>query len=377
MIDRLKRKFAARFGREPEVVSFAPGRVNIIGEHTDYNGGLVLPAAIERGTYILMARRDDDRIRIYSENLQEEDEWMAGEYPRRENFGDYLRGGLLYSGAPPRGLEVMVFSDLPLGGGLSSSASLEVSFALAVNEVFSLGKRRLNLVEIAHRAESEFVGVRCGLMDQFASALSRADHLLLLNTRTLEYQFVPFPRNLVLALVDTGIRRELTSSPYNRRREECFRALEGLKRAFPWVETLSDADEEMLFAARDYIDETAFKRAVHVISENQRVLALVEFLQAGDLCMVEKVMSLAHWSLSQEFEVSLPEIDELVERISSLPYVYGARLTGAGFGGYVIALLLKGKEDELRKALPSSEIIFSRPAEAARVLYSSVEPSEG
>ncbi len=370
MIEELRKKFTSRFGGEPFLISFAPGRVNVIGEHTDYNGGLVLPAAIRQGTYVLLAPREDRKIRVYSENLMNWEEWEAGQYPKSKNFGDYLRGVLLYSQAPTLGMDVLLYSDLPIGGGLSSSASLEVAFALAVNELFSLSRSREELIEIAHKAESEFVGVKCGIMDQFASALSKEGHLLFLNTKNLSYSFVPFPRNLLLALVDTGIRRELTSSHYNQRRVECQRALRALRRLFPDLETLSDADEEMLFAARPYMDEVAFKRAVHVISENQRVEALVEFLRTGDLCMVEKVMKLAHQSLSEDFEVSLPEIDRLVEKISSLPYVYGARLTGAGFGGYIIAILLKGKEKNFAEEFSSHHVIFSLPEGSARILYS-------
>jgi len=342
----------------------------VIGEHTDYNGGFVLPAAIGKGTYVVLAPGEGKKIRVSSENIGRWEEWEAGQYPKRGSFGDYLRGVLLYSRAPAVGLDILLSSDLPIGGGLSSSASLEMAFALAVNEFFSLGRRMEELVEISHRAENEFVGVKCGIMDQFASALSREGHLLFLNTKNLSYNFVPFPGNLLLALVDTGIRRRLSSSQYNQRREECRRALQALRRLFPDLETLSDADEEMLLAARPYMDEVAYKRAVHVVSENQRVEALVEFLRSGDLCMVEKIMKLAHLSLSEDFEVSLPQIDRLVEKISSLPYVYGARLTGAGFGGYIIALLLRGKEKTFLSELSTRHVIFTLPRGSARIIYS-------
>ncbi len=368
MRNRVEESFRSIFGKSPEFVTFAPGRVNIIGEHTDYNGGLVLPAAIQYGTYVALSRAVDGKIEVYSE-AEGWERWKSGEFPRRGNFGDYLRGVLKFSKAPPSGLRVYITSDLPIGGGLSSSASLEVAFALAVDRAFSLGSSGLGIVELSHGAETEFVGVNCGIMDQFVSFFAEQNHLLLLRTSDLQFEHIPFPENLSIALVDTGIRRALSSSEYNRRRQECQRALAGVRRLYPEVENLSMVDEEMLFSAREYIDPVAFKRAVHVISENQRVLQLVDFLRDGDLCMVEKIMKLAHESLSEDFEVSLPEIDALVEEISSLPFVYGARLTGAGFGGFVVALVLKGKEEELRREFPSRTVLFSRPWHGARVIY--------
>ncbi len=368
MIEEIREGFSATFGTEPEVISFAPGRVNIIGEHTDYNGGLVLPAAIRYGTYVAVSRAADGKIEVYSENAGWE-RWDAGVFERRGNFGDYLRGVLKFMEAPAEGLRAYIKSSLPVGSGLSSSAALEVSFALAIQKIFSLDISGIEIVRVCHRAESEFVGVRCGIMDQFVSFFAKKEHLILLDTQSLHHEYIPFPSSLTLAMVDTGIRRSLSSSRYNQRREECRRALEAVKKLFPDVENLSQVNEEMLLSTRPLMDEASFKRAMHVISENQRVSLLADFLRAGDLCMVEKIMKLAHQSLSEDFEVSLPDIDDLVEKISSLPFVYGARLTGAGFGGFLIVLLLKGREKELQRSI-NQPLLFSRPWSGAELLYS-------
>ena len=368
MVEGIKGEFSALFGQDPEVISFAPGRVNIIGEHTDYNGGLVLPAAIKYGTYVAASRAEDGRIEVYSENAGWE-KWEAGSFEKRKGFGDYLRGILKFMDAPAEGMRIYIKSSLPVGSGLSSSAALEVSFALAIQKIFSLDISGIEIVGACHMAESEFVGVKCGIMDQFVSFFAKKEHLILLNTQNLHHEYIPFLSSLTLAMVDTGIRRSLSSSRYNQRREECKRALEGVRKIFPEVENLSRVNEEMLFSARDFMDETAFKRAMHVISENQRVSHLADFLRAGDLCMVEKIMKLAHHSLSEDFEVSLPEIDGMVEEISSLPFVYGARLTGAGFGGFIVALLLKGKEKELQDNI-NRPVLFSGPWSGAEILYS-------
>lgn len=375
MKNRLIEIFREKYDKEPEVLAFAPGRVNIIGEHTDYNEGFVLPAALKQGTYIAGKKIPEPIIRIYSANLDEQEEWKTGEEKRTGGFGDYLKGILKF--LPFRlssGFEAVIFSDLPIEAGLSSSAALEVSFIYFLMGIEGKELERLQIVKLAHRAENEFVGVQCGIMDQFISVYAQEGHFLFLDTLTTEYKHVPFPKFWTLAVVNSGIKRELSSSDYNRRREECQEALYAIKKLYPDANTLRDVTEEMLFSARNLMSETIFKRAMHIISENQRVLQMVEYLEKRDSCMIEKLMKLAHQSLTEDFEVSLPELDFLVETASSMPFVHGARLTGAGFGGSIVALVEKRREEEFlakireeytKKYSIEPEIIFSPPSSGA------------
>lgn len=367
--------FKEKYNKEPEVLAFAPGRVNIIGEHTDYNGGFVLPAALKQGTYIAGRKRNDSKIKVYSANLELEEEWELEYITRRSSFGDYLRGVIKFLPFQlSSGFEAIIFSDLPMGAGLSSSAALEVSFIYFLMGLEEREIERMEIVSIAHRAENQFVGVQCGIMDQFISVFAQEGTLLFLDTLTTEYKHVPFPRFWTLAVVNSGIKRELSSSDYNIRREECQEALNAIRKLYPDIDTLRGVTEEMLFSARNLMSETIFKRAMHVISENQRVLQMVEDFEKRDTCMIEKIMKLAHQSLSEDFEVSLPELDFLVESASSMPFVHGARLTGAGFGGSIVALVEKGKEGEFlanirekytKKFSIEPEIIFSPPSSGA------------
>ncbi len=370
--------FREKYGKEPEILSFAPGRVNIIGEHTDYNGGFVLPAALKQGTYIAGGKGKDRSIKVYSANLDREEEWQAGNETKRGNFGDYLRGIIKFLPFElSSGFEAVIFSDLPMESGLSSSAALEISFINFILGIEGKTLDKLDIVEIAHRAENQFVGLQCGIMDQFISVFGRENHLLFLDTLKIRHKHVPFPSFWTLAVVNSGIKRELSSSEYNRRRKECEEALNAVKKLFPEVETLRDVTEEMLFEAKDLMNETVFKRAMHVISENQRVLQVVDYLEKRDTCMIEKLMKLAHQSLAEDFEVSLPELDFLVDTASSLPYVHGARLTGAGFGGSIVAILEKKKEKEfrekiqeeyMRKSGRKADVLFSPPSSGAYFL---------
>ncbi len=379
--EKITSVFKTRFGKKPGVVSFAPGRVNIIGGHTDYNGGFVLPVALKQGTYIAGAKRKDKKIIVYSENLNEKEAWKTENYEKEESFGDFIRGILkFFPFEITSGFEAIIYSDLPMSSGLSSSAALEISFLYFLMGLEGRKIDKIEAVKIARRAENEFVGLQCGIMDQFTSVFAEEGHLLFLDTRNLKYKHIPFPNIWKIAVVDSGIRRELRTSEYNKRREECKMALKAVKSLYPEVMTLRDVSEEMLFEARKFMGNTAFRRAMHVISENQRVVEFVEYLGKMDLCMIEKTMKLAHQSLSEDFDVSLPELDFLVEAASSLPYVYGARLTGAGFGGSIVAIIKKGKEKKFAEEVEKeymerfsrkASFIFSYPSFSAYYEYTS------
>jgi len=376
MKDKVREAFRDKYGKNPEIISFAPGRVNIIGEHTDYNEGFVMPAALEQGTYFAGAKNRDKKIRIFSLNLKKEDSWeIEHSRERKGNFSDYLRGILNFLPfLPSSGIDGIVLSNIPIGAGLSSSAAFEISFIFLVSGLFNLKIEPTEIVKIAHHAENEFAGLKCGIMDQFVSVFGKKDHLIFLDTRTMEYEYVPFPFFWEIAVVNSGIKRELTSSQYNRRKEECEEAVKAIKKLFPEVKSLRDVTEDMLFEARKLMNERTYKRAMHVISENRRALEMKEYLFKNDACMIEKTMKLAHQSLAEDFEVSLPELDFLVDVASSLPYVHGARLTGAGFGGSIVALIQKNHRLDFENTIKNAyrkkfsieaEVFFSSPSGGA------------
>ncbi len=372
-LERAQELFFEKFNGKPEVVSFAPSRVNVIGEHTDYNEGFVMPAALNRVTAFAGRRRDDDKAVVYSHTLKRTVYWDVKVLEKTGDFSDYLKGVIKHLPHPPGGFEAVIYSSVPVGAGVSSSAALEVSFTNFLNELFSLNLSKEAVVKIAHQAEYNFVGVRCGIMDQYIAVHARKDHLLLIDTRKQNHLYVPFPEKWMLAVVDSRVKRELNASEYNRRRHECEEVVKIISRYKPDIKSLRDLDEQTLFRFKSELSPTHFKRAMHVISENKRVLEIAEYMKKRDRCMIEKTMALAHKSLAEDFEVSIPEIDFLVEAASSLPWVYGARLTGAGFGGSIVVLLEAGHESQLEEFLRKKYMekfdrepgfIFSRPFQA-------------
>ena len=319
----------------------APGRVNLIGEHTDYNGGFVLPVAIDRTVVVAAALRDDSTVRVKSLDFDACDEFRA-DAPRRtgrREWRDYVRGvawALLDAGFPLRGADIAIVGDVPQGAGLSSSAALEVAVAGAFSSVSKLTIARRDLAGLCQRAENYFVGVHCGVMDQLAAAHGRAGHALLIDCASLDTRPVPLPppQEALIVVVDSKAPRELGATAYNERRAECQAAAEALG-----VPSLRDADAETLEAHADTLPEAMFRRARHVISENGRVLRLVSALENGDLEAVGALMYESHFSLRDDFEVSTPRLDLLVALAQKTSGVIGSRLTGAGFGGCTVTLL--------------------------------------
>jgi galactokinase len=344
--------FADRFGREPDVVASAPGRVNLIGEHTDYNGGEVLPIAISRRTWVAAGRRVTDHgaapmLRAVSANLSVVGTAALDAPKRSGEWWDYLTGvasPLLRSSGRTDSLDLAVASDVPAGAGLSSSAALEVAAALAVSSALA---ERIDLEEAAMtawRAETGFVGVACGIMDQFASALCRAGETLHLECDSARYDFAPFGDALLI--FDTAIPRSLRTSHYNERRRECDEALRLLRERWPSLPSLAAAEPEQVHEAR--LPSPLGARALHVSQETRRVRDAVAALRAGRRISRELLVG-SHESLRDLFECSRPELDWVVERAIALPGVQGARLTGAGWGGCAIVV---GDEDALREAGP-------------------------
>jgi galactokinase len=333
----------------------APGRVNLIGEHTDYNEGFVLPAAISLAIDIAFVPVDDGRVEL-SLAATGERASLDLEVPgaRRGTWLDYVAGtawALRQAGVPTRGFRGVLASTIPAGAGLSSSAAIELAtaWALAGGERPALDP--MTLARTAQRAENEYVGVMCGLMDQFAVTMGRAGMALHLDCRSLAWHTVPLPAEVELVVCHSGSPRRLEASAYNARRAECARAVAAIAAQEPGVGALRDVDPAMLERHRDRMDDVAYARALHVVTEDARVAATEAALAAGDLEAVGRLFAASHASLRDRFEVSSEALDALVEIAVATPGVIAARLTGAGFGGCTDNLVDRGRSDELRAAV--------------------------
>jgi galactokinase len=333
--ETLRHAFEHKFGREPEFLSEAPGRVNLIGEHTDYNEGFVLPVAIDRRVTIAAAPAEGKRVRVYSADFDARDEWQV-DAPRRtgrREWRDYVRGVawvLQDAGHELRGADLAIAGNVPQGAGLASSAALEVAVAGALCAVSGEEVEPQKLAVLCQKAENQFVGVQCGIMDQLAAACSRAEHALLIDCRSLQVERVPLPDDVAIVVVDSKVQRTLGDTAYNARREECAAAARALG-----VASLRDA----AVGDVDRLPQPLNRRARHVITENRRVLEAVAALRSENLNRFGELMYESHASLRDDFEASTPELDLLVELASWTEGVIGSRLTGAGFGGCTVSLV--------------------------------------
>jgi len=336
----------------------APGRVNLIGEHTDYNEGLVLPAAIDREIWIAFRPWGRPEVELTSVEMNETRSFrfdgLAPETRGAKSWIDYVAGtawAMHEAGLPVRGFRGVMDSTIPIGSGLSSSAALEMvsSWALAVP-----GEARPDagaMAAIAQRAENRYVGVNCGIMDQFASAAGRAGHALLIDCRINQFTVAPIPASLSLVVCETGSTRRLDSSAYNTRRSECELGAKLIAEREPGVKSLRDVDEAMLRRNRDRLPEVVARRCEHVVEEDGRVLATVAALRDGDLEALGRLFAASHASLRDLFEVSSAELDAMVDIAVSVPGVVASRMTGAGFGGCTVSLVERGAEEALRDAV--------------------------
>jgi galactokinase len=316
----------------------APGRINLIGEHTDYNQGFVLPAAIDRHIVLAARAREDSRINVYAVDFKQWERFDLGREisPSPEkSWGDYIRGMawvLLQNNPELKGMDAVIAGDIPIGAGLSSSAALEVVVGYALLQLSGIERQGPLLAKAAQRAENEFVGMRCGIMDQFIACLGKTGHALLIDCRDLSHQAVPLPSQVAWVIVDSGVHRGLVDMEYNTRRQEC----ETAARHFD-VAALRDLDMVTFQSRAHELSEVVRRRARHVISENERTLSAAKALKRGDLAAFGRLMTASHMSLRDDFEVSCSQLDWLVETAVDVPGVYGARLTGAGFGGCMLA----------------------------------------
>jgi galactokinase len=350
----IEENFFKKYGNRKKnpVLFFSPGRVNLIGEHTDYNGGYVFPCALHYGTYLFLRKTYDNNLKFSTLNF--EDDRTVRLEKRFENktgsWIDYPLGVInefLKRGIEIKGMELLFSGDVPYGAGLSSSASIEMVTAVSLNETLKAGFSTLDLVKLSQKAENEFVGMNCGIMDQFAVGFGKKDHAIFLNCETLEYENVPIDlKDHTLVVTNTNKRRGLTDSKYNERRAECEKAVSYLQ-PYRKVKNLSELDVSELDMLEKHIaDQVVRKRARHVISENGRVLEAVKVLKDGDLVRFGQLMNESHDSLRNDYEVTGVELDTLVYEARKLQGVLGSRMTGAGFGGCTVSIVRKNNLDE-------------------------------
>lgn len=353
--DKVVAGFVTRYGQPPDVVVRAPGRVNLLGGHTDYNEGYVLPAAIDRAAWVAAAVRTDRQSRVLALDREEEAVFdLDAIAPRQGNWSDYPRGvawALSERGLALPAIDASLASDVPVGAGLSSSAAVEVAFAWAWRTLAGFDLDRISLALACQQAENDYVGVRCGVMDQVASACGRAGHALLLDCRTLQVDPVLLPETAAIVVADSRVRRSLAASEYNRRRQECEEVVRQLQRELPHVRSLRDVSPETLAQWAHRLPVELYRRARHVVTGNARVLTAAAALRCGDLAALGEAMRRCHESLRDDYQVSSPELDLLAETAWSVGGCYGARLTGAGFGGCVVAVVDSGAAGNLVECL--------------------------
>lgn len=386
--DLAVQKFQERFGKRPTYLAMAPGRVNLLGEHVDYNEGFVLPAAIDRATYLAFSPADSAYSTVLAADFQEETCLVMDNLPAKKNgqgaplstWARYPAGvawALQTVGLETPPMQAVFCSNVPRGAGLSSSASVEMAFVMAWSALGGWERPPMQRALLGQKAENEYVGVHCGIMDQFASACGVANHLLFLDCRSLDWQPLSIPENVVIVIADTSIRRNLTSSAYNERRLACEQAVEILRQHLPGIRALRDVRPEEFSRLSSHLPPLIEKRARHVVEEIERCQKAVPLLMQGEIAAFGQMMDDCHVSLRDLYEVSIPELNLMVEIAHSLPGCYGARLTGAGFGGCTVNLVEKGQASEFAHRLARQyqeetnlhpEIYICRASDGARLL---------
>jgi galactokinase len=353
-IEQIKESFFSLYGESEDEVHlfFSPGRVNLIGEHTDYNGGYVFPCALSFGTYLMVRENGVREVRFATTNFDHRSTVLLDQpfNPEGKSWINYPVGVLnefRKKALEIRGVDLLYSGDIPNGAGLSSSASIEMVTAYAMNKLFQFGLDRMELVKLSQHAENLFVGVNCGIMDQFASGMGEPDHALFLNCDTLEYEKVPLKlEGMKIVIANTNKRRGLADSKYNERRSECESAVESIQKERP-IRNLSDlSPEEFSQVGHLMNSDTERKRAKHVVTENHRTLQAVESLHAGDVEAFGQLMNQSHDSLRDDYEVTGKELDALVEEARKIEGTVGSRMTGAGFGGCTVSIVKENQVEE-------------------------------
>ncbi len=365
MKEEIKQIFGRNFQTVPLIVR-SPGRINIIGEHTDYNGGFVLPAAIDKAAYIAMSFRDDNEIHLVAHDLNERFSISIQDLKPvvDTSWPNFILGAaaqFVKRGIQLKGFNAVLLSDVPIGAGLSSSAAIECATTFALNELLHTNLERIEMVKMSQKAEHEYAGVMCGIMDQFASMMGKKDQVIRLDCRSLEYEYLPFKlEGIKIVLLNTNVKHSLASSEYNTRRKECAQAVEWIQQHEPSVTSLRDADETMLdkyVLPRDILID---KRSRFVVQEINRLLLGCRDLEEGNITALGKKMFATHIGLSNMYEVSCPELDWLIDFVKDSPAVIGARMMGGGFGGCTINLVKEDKIEELITAVqPAYEKVMN------------------
>ncbi len=341
--NKMTRAFREKFGKEPMIVT-APGRVNLIGEHTDYNEGFVLPGAIDKKIMLAVGKNDNSRINALAMQFDELQEFSINNIKPAKGWVNYILGVFFHiqqqTKHPLGGVDVIIDGDVPVGGGMSSSAALCSGFGLALNELFDLNLTRLDLVYIGQKTEHTFVGAKVGVMDQFASLHGKAGNLIKLDCRSMEYEYIPFdfPEHRIV-MVNSMVHHSLASSEYNVRRSQCEEGVAILKKFYPEIKSLRDVTVEQVEQHQRDLPPLVYKRCLYVTKEKERLLKGCELLEAGDLAGFGKLMVITHQGLSKDYEVSCPELDFLAEKAMTMKGVLGSRMMGGGFGGCTINIV--------------------------------------
>ena len=354
LVEKVLNTFQTLYKEEP-IITRSPGRVNIIGEHLDYNEGYVLPAAIDKAIYVGISKRNDDKIYLHSIDYNENYRVSIQDIKPTKTWATYVLGvtdQLIKRGHKLSGFNVVLDGDVPVGAGLSSSAALECAAAFALNELFSLGLEKIEMVKIAQKAEHAFAGVMVGIMDMFASMFGKKDHVIKLDCRSLEYEYKPLKlEGYKVVLFNTNVEHSLASSEYNTRRKQCEQGVAWVKEHHPEVTALRDADMNML---NEYVlpkDEIIYKRCKYVVEEIDRLLRGSDDLERGDIKALGQKMFRTHEGLSKDYEVSCKELDFLVEAVKDNEAVIGARMMGGGFGGCTINIIKEEAIKDLKEKL--------------------------
>jgi len=359
---QLRSAFRSRFGSSPDLLVRAPGRVNLLGEHVDYNSGPVLPAAIDRAVYLAGSATATNHVQLYApdigaevtfslEGLESKQDLEGNPLPDWAHYPTGVAWAIQQSGKQVAGLRALYTSDVPIGAGLSSSAAVEMAFAVTWQEIGAWPADRMTLARLCQEAENQYVGISSGLMDQFASAYGVRDHALLFDTRSLDWEAVPLPSETVLVVADSGVRRSLTSSAYNERRAACEKAVDILRPDLPGIQSLRDVNPADFYRLHHKLPAEVRLRAEHVITEIERVFSAVAALRSDDQMTFGELMFTGHASLRDLYQVSTPELDALVEIAGGIPGCIGARLTGAGFGGCTINLVEQDHAQDFMQGL--------------------------
>lgn len=350
------KSFADRFGRDSSVAVYrAPGRVNLIGEHTDYNLGYVFPIALEMACYIAVAPAEHGKLRVYSRDVDSEFALPISSLGEARPLGvwsDYVVGvarELVRAAVPLSGCDLFVASEVPAGSGLSSSAAIEVASAMALLRDLEL--EPIEIARLAQRAESQFVGMPCGIMDQYASVFGRQDAAIQLDCRSLHHNYVSLPEDVRIVAVNSLVKHQHGTSAYRERVAECRKAVEAVQKTCPQVSSLRDVTAEMFEEVKDSIPEVPRRRARHIISDSQRVLDLGQAAEAHDLKRMGELFLASHRSMKEDYEITCDEIDFLVAEAASTPGVYGARMTGGGFGGCTVNLVAPAAVEPFRRSI--------------------------